>query len=202
VRSGIHRRRGLAALPDHLRFLVLILFGLGLRVSEALGLKWKDVDFDVGKVKIRRRWCRGDLSEEGENKSEASTADLPMSTSLAYEFKRRYPGPHKRDAFIFLGEDGFTPPDDRDLLRWEFRPILKRLGLYYPGFGWHAFRRQNITWRQTVGGATPLEAQKGARHASLDMTLLYTMTDHERETAQQQRMFDELLGIPGTETKQ
>ena len=48
-----------------------------------------------------------------------------------------------------------------------------------------------------MGGATPLEAQKGARHASLDMTLLYTLNDHERETAQQQRMFDELLGTGG-----
>jgi hypothetical protein len=33
------------------------------------------------------------------------------------EIKLRYPGPHKRDEFVFLGEDGQTPPDDRDLLR-------------------------------------------------------------------------------------
>jgi hypothetical protein len=42
---------------------------------------------------------------------------------------------------------------DHSLLREEFRPVLKGLKLYYPGFGWHAFRRQNITWRQQVGGA-------------------------------------------------
>jgi hypothetical protein len=91
------------------------------------------------------------------------------------------------------GTDGHNPPDNRDLLRFEFRPILKRLGLYYPGFGWHVFRRQNVTWRQQLGGATPLEAQKAARHASLNMTYLYTLSDPDRETAQQQRMFDELL---------
>jgi hypothetical protein len=55
------------------------------------------------------------------------------------------------------------PPDDRDLLRYEFRPVLKRLNLYYQGFGWHAFRRQNVTWRQTVGNATALEAQTRGR---------------------------------------
>jgi hypothetical protein len=87
-----------------------------------------------------------------------------------------------------------NPPDDRDLLRYEFRPVLKRLGLYYEGFGWHAFRRQNITWKQQLGGATPLEAQKAGRHSSLDMTYLYTLTDPERETLQQQRMFEALLG--------
>jgi hypothetical protein len=99
-----------------------------------------------------------------------------------------------RDQFLFTGPDGVNPPDDRDLLRYEFRPVLLRLGLYYPGFGWHAFRRQNITWKQQLGGATPLEAQKAGRHSSLDMTYLYTLTDPERETLQQQRMFEALLG--------
>jgi YD repeat-containing protein len=62
--------------------------------------------------------------------------------------------------FLFVGDDRHCPPDDWDLLRQEFRPVLKRLGLYHPGFGWHAFRRQNITWRQEVGGATPLAAER------------------------------------------
>jgi integrase len=184
----------LAALPDHLRFLVLILFGLGLRISEALALKWKDIDFGEAVIDLQRRWYRGDLSHDGEMKNETSTGPLRLSETLLDEFRRRYPGPAARDRFIFLGPDGVNPPDDRDLLRYEFRPVLKRLGLYYEGFGWHAFRRQNITWKQQLGGATPLEAQKAARHATLDMTYLYTLTDPERETLQQQRMFEALLG--------
>jgi integrase len=187
-------QRLLGASPEHLRFLILILFGLGLRISEALGLRWSDIDFERSVVSIRRRWYRGDLSEENETKSEASTGELRIGPSLLLEFRRHYPGASK--AFLFVGDDGWMPPDDRDLLRQEFRPILKRLGLYYRGFGWHAFRRQNVTWRQQLGGATPLEAQKAARHASLDMTYLYTLTDYERETLQQERMFEALLGKP------
>lgn len=183
----------LAAVNDRTRFLILVLVGLGLRVSEALGLKWGDVDFDSGKLHIRRRWYRGDLSEEGETKSANSTRS-PQLGSLVQELRRRYPGPQARDQFIFIGEDGVMPADDRDLLRFEFRPILKRLGLYYPGFGWHAFRRTNITWRQNVGNATPLEAQKAAGHGSLDMTFLYTLTDPERETAQVQAILDSIFG--------
>ena len=91
-----------------------------------------------------------------------------------------------------------TPPDDRDLLRECFRPVVKRLGFYYKGFGWHAFRRQNVTWRQTIGGATPVEAQRAAGHGSLDLTLLYTLSDAQRETEQVDKMFDHLMKVePG-----
>jgi integrase len=178
---------------------VLILFGLGLRISEALGLRWDDLDFDAATISIKRRWYRGDLSEE-ETKTEGSTAEVRLSPSMLAEFVMRYPGPQARIQFIFVGDDGKNPPDDRDLLRFEFRPILVRLRLYYQGFGWHAFRRQNITWKQQIGGASLIEAQKAGRHASLDMTYLYSLPDKERETSQQQAMFDHLLGLPG-ETK-
>jgi integrase len=45
----------LAALPDRLRFLVILQFGLALRISETLGLKWRDIDFDKGSVTIHQR---------------------------------------------------------------------------------------------------------------------------------------------------
>ena len=182
----------LAALDDELRFLVRMLFGLGLNISEALGLRWSDFDLQAGTVSIRRRWYRGDLSAEGELKTDNRAAVVVMASELRAEVRRR------RGAlsdFVFATETG-NPPDERDLLRERFRPVVKRLGLYYRGFGWQAFRRQNITWRQTVGGATPIEAQKAGRHGSLDMTLLYTLEDPERSRAQVDRMFDKLVEIP------
>lgn len=182
----------LAGLDEEMRFLVLILFGLGLRISEALGLQWRDIDWTEGTISIRRRWHRGDLSED--LKSEGSAATLRLSASLLSEFASR----RKPEGFLFPGEGG-KPPDDRDLGRERLRPVLKRLGLYTRGDLWHQFRRMHISYRQQIGGATPLEAQKSARHASLDLTYLYTLTDAERETAQQQRMFDELMKAEGPE---
>lgn len=182
----------IAKLSERPKFIVLIIFGCGLSISEVLGLKWSDIDFDQKTLTISRRWYRGDMAEQ--TKTEARSATLRLSASMLAEFAQRYPGPHKRAEYLFIGDDGANPPDEREILRYEFRPVVKKLGVYYKGFGWHAFRRQHITWRQTIGGASPFEAQKAARHASLDMSYLYTLTDHERETDQQQKMFDLLMG--------
>jgi len=183
----------LAALEERERFIVRLLFGLGLRISEALGLRWSDLDFEAGTVTIRRRWYRGDLSEE--TKTPAGERVLQLGAALVDEFKQRYPGAHRRGEFVFIGDDGHMPPDDRDLLRECFRPVVKRLKLWYKGFGWHAFRRQNITWR-VQGGATPIEAMRAAGHSSVDMTLLYTLPDSERERQQVDAMFERLMQMP------
>lgn len=100
---------------------------------------------------------------------------------------------HKREEF--LGDDGKFPP--RDLLREEFRPVIKRLKLYYKGFGWHALRRENISARQLHGG-TPIEAMKAAGHNSVDMTLLYTLIDPTHEAAQVDKIFAQMT--PKTDT--
>lgn len=184
----------LAALQERERFIVRLLFGLGLRISEALGLRWSDLDFEAGTATIRRRWYRGDLSEE--TKTPAGERVLQLGAALVDEFKQRYPGAHRRGEFVFIGDDGHMPPDDRDLLRECFRPVVKRLKLWYKGFGWHAFRRQNITYRQTIGGATPMEAQRAAGHANFDMTYDYTLSDPERERKQVDKMFEYLMQMP------
>jgi integrase len=44
----------LAALSDRPKFLVLVLLGAGMRISESLGMRWMDIDFDKGTLKIRR----------------------------------------------------------------------------------------------------------------------------------------------------
>lgn len=187
----------LGAVQERERFIITILFALGLRISECLGLKWKDLDFEKGTLSIERRWYRGDLDETKTSDSERMLALGP----LVSEFKRRYPGPQAANKFVF--DDGGNPPDDRELLRWNFRPVVKALKLYYPGFGWHAFRRENITLRQTLGGATPMEASKAAGHSSVDMSLEYFLNDHARQADQVGKIMGAVYEMPdGEVTKQ
>jgi integrase len=179
----------LLLLREETRFMILIAALVGLRISEVLGLQWRDIDLDAETLTVSRRWYRGDV-DEPKNEAAERTRQIP---GLASEFRRRYPGPQARERYVFTGDDGQTPPDERDILRYELRPVLKRLKLHYPGFGWHAFRRMNITLRQHEG-ATPIEAQKQAGHSSLDMTMLYSLTEAGRERQQVERIFELLTG--------
>ena len=95
---------------------------------------------------------------------------------------------------IFLRKDGRLL-DDRDLQQHVFRPAAETAGIYFEGFGMHTFRRLNVTGRQQVGAA-PIEAQKAAGHASLDMTFLYTQTDDAREREQVEAIMNKLMGTP------
>jgi hypothetical protein len=61
----------------------------------------------------------------------------------------------------------------------ELRPVAKRLGIHLPGFGWHPFRRQNITLIQEEE-ATPFEAQAQAGHSKPMMTSDYTLVGLDR----------------------
>jgi integrase len=71
--------------------------------------------------------------------------------------------------------------DDRDILQHFLRPAAVALGLYYPGFGFHAFRREAVTETADLLGIG--QAMKLAGHSSADISLLYTLDDHDRQAS-------------------
>jgi integrase len=59
----------------------------GLRQSELLGLRWRDVDWTAQRIRVRNAWIRGEHSAEG--KSDLSTRrSVPMADRLARELDR------------------------------------------------------------------------------------------------------------------
>lgn len=165
----------LQSLLEHLdantAMLVKLLALTGLRISEAIGLKWSDVDWQAQTVRVQRRWYRGDM-------------DLPKT---AASLRPRWIGPliadlrqrqGKQDAHIFAGSDG-QPIDERETLRSKLRPALRSLG-FPTGTGWHCFRRLHCTLLQQAG-ASGLEAAKLVGHVNTSMTEHYTIVVPARE---------------------
>lgn len=146
------------------RLMVEIIIASGWRISEVLGLKRDAISGET--IEMRRRWYRGDLVECG--KSEASTRRNyigPLAATLA----------ERGGEFVFAG-----PPDDRAIMQHILRPCAKAVGCYWPGFGFHSFRRLNNTWRQQAG-ATTGEVMRALGHTRPTMTVSYTVLEQERE---------------------
>lgn len=163
-------------LPAFLALIVRIADSTGLRVSEILGLKWENVDLELGWIEVVRRWSRGDLAQP---KSDAARRSVPLG-DLAGEMRdwHAYSAPESDSAFVFRDQVD-QPYDDRNLNQHYLRPIAKRLGFYWQGFGFHSFRRGQITGVQSLG-ASSIEASKMAGHSRPQMTAEYTHMEKKR----------------------
>jgi integrase len=89
--------RVIDTIPDHtvdrdalgpaVRLVVLAAGTTGLRQSELLGLRWRDVDMRAQRVRVRNAWVRYEHS--GEGKSDLSTKrSVPMTDRLVGELRR------------------------------------------------------------------------------------------------------------------
>jgi integrase len=83
-------RRGPAPPPSPdvlgpvLRVVILTAAMTGLRQSELLGLRWRDIDWATQRIRVRNTFVRGEHSSEG--KSDLSTRrSVPMASKLAKE---------------------------------------------------------------------------------------------------------------------
>jgi integrase len=158
---------------------------------EVLGLQWKHVDWNRGLLLVRQRYYRGDLDEP---KTRKAKRDVPLGY-LAEHLRRTWPGDGHEEEFVFAVKTtrGICR-DDRDINQHFLRKAAKSLGLYWPGFGFHAFRREAITPISATAGVG--QAMNAAGHTKADMSQEYTLTDlSEQERAvraHQERILREL----------
>jgi len=81
------------------------------------------------------------------------------------------------DGYIF--GNGSQPLDERSVLQYRVRPVLRKLGLP-KGTGWHCFRRLHVSLLQAAG-ASPIESLKLVGHSNSMMTLNYMVIEANRE---------------------
>lgn len=167
-------------IPEPYATMVFVAVYTGLRVSELIGLRWRNVHDDS--ITIEERCCRGDW---GAPKSEASNATIAVNPevidrlyrlkSLTVEVKagralRRYPavksdGPE--DLVFQSVVKGVSMRDNTILVR-HIKPAAAKLGI--PWVNWQVFRRSYATWLKMVG-ADVKDAQALMRHSRASTTL-------------------------------
>jgi integrase len=152
-------------LPEVVKVMIQIMSGLGLRVSECLGLRWNDLDYEAGTIQIQRSVVNGKASD---TKTVSSKTVLPLHETLVDVLKAWKAHEGLKSAWVFCSERTGRPLD-RDSLREEhLKPAGERIGV--PGLGWNSLRH---LYRSLLGQLdTPLEVQKNLmRHSRIKTTI-------------------------------
>jgi integrase len=118
----------LAAMPEGWRLFFEFLAVTGLRISEAVGLRWEDIDLGgAPKVKVREQLHNG---RRKRLKSEAGRRDVPLSPRMVEKLLA-----HRRDSYegakspVFATPTG-TPLNPQNVRQRVLRPVALGLGHY------------------------------------------------------------------------
>ena len=126
---------GLASYPSRAHFANRrghVLAITGLRIGEAIAIRWADFERDV--LKVSRRIYEG---KEGTTKTEGSERSLPIPR-LLLERMRALRG----DGWVFRSREG-TPVNPGNALKRYIRPAASELGIAIGG--WYDFRHTLTT---------------------------------------------------------
>jgi integrase len=181
----------LQSLPSPLHVaLVLTCAATALRASEILALRWSDLLWSEGRIRISKRWAKG---EDGETKTDASDGYVPMHPALSAHLREwRKQSPHAKETdFVFpsLTKDGRVPLDACSFVKKHLRPAAKGAGVAIADgqrFGLHNLRHSLSNWLVNKAKVEPKTVQGILRHSEIQTTLdLYTQEDSDEARAAQ-----------------
>ena len=196
-------RKLLDALHPDVRFLCELALCTTLRISEIFGVQEGDIDTVAGTIQVRRRFYRGDLDR---TKSVKGNRVVSVGHLLPAVVDRLAGDPERFPFFVRTkttrtlksgevrtGYEGRVSRDDRDILQHFLRPAAKALGVYYTGFGLHAFRVEAIT--ELGKDMNRFQVQRMAGHAAEEMTQHYTLADLTEQDRAVRKMQERVLGM-------
>jgi integrase len=177
--------------PD-LEALVIVLALTGLRIGEALGLKWKRVNLEELSVimdgeslpgytlAVRENYVVVPKKHRGSNlygtvKTKKSSRKIALSSEVWYQLTRvnmasKFTGP---DDPVFAAANG-NPLDRHNISNRNLKVAGKKANV--PWVSWHALRHTNSTLADQAGISVAVR-QRILGHAAAEMTLGYTHTE-------------------------
>jgi len=133
----------------------------GLRISEAIELRWKDIDFGAKRLRVRRQFYEGVVAPP---KSKYGKRDIPVSTAMS---RLLWPLQGDPDALVFTGPRG-QRVDHAWLWRRQLEPARDAAGVPWAGF--HTFRHTCASVL-FASGKNPKQVQMWLGHSDPGFTL-------------------------------
>lgn len=176
------------SVPDQSKFagtdqtLILAAAMTGLRQGELIALRWQDVDFVAGRIRIRQNYVRG---EWGTPKSKRSTRSVPLVDRLAVELEHH----SQRSEFncdydLVFAHPELGGPLDASALRGRYKKARDKARVRPVRF--HGLRHTFGT-RMAAAGVPMRTLQEWMGHRDIQTTLIYadySPSSHERQLAE------------------
>ena len=199
----------LSALKQPEYELALLIATCGLRISEALGLRWRNILWDRGLIAIRDTFVHLNMQEGAKTKLSRSRVEAPQLLLDALEAWRQKTRYAKDDDFVFPSEklNGEQPRSASQLVEDYIRPaaiaagvIKVENGLTYDRdgeivkrFGFHNLGRHSLATFLMDAQENPALVQAIMRHAKMDMTLYYSHSRRKAKRAAQEKVLQHLI---------
>jgi integrase len=158
-------RRVLAEIPEEWSPFFELLASTGLRVSEAIALRWMDIDLSGPPCLWVRRSIVGGVV--GAPKSRFGRRCIPLDAGLAIRLGSRRGAEAGEEDLVFPSGRG-TPLNPDNIRYRVLVPAVERAGL--SGIGFHAFRHTCASML-IERGLSPLRLQRWMGHHSAAYTL-------------------------------
>jgi integrase len=158
----------LAAVDPRHRPFFDVLAATGLRISEAIALRWQDLELtgDKPHVKVRRAYVKG---RYGPPKSKYGRRSVPLTDDLATALRKRRMATEWPDdeQLVFPATNG-EPMRDENVRRRVLHPASKQAGVPWAGF--HTFRHTCASLLFDAG-RNAVQVQRWLGHHSPAFTL-------------------------------
>jgi integrase len=186
-------------LGEPYRTLVFLVAVTGLRISEALGLKWNDLDYGRQMIHLRRVWVGNELVPR--MKTDGSAAPVPLGELLADALQSWHRNTlyAKPDDWVFPSTKmkGKTPLSASMMAKDKIRPAAIKVGIRLElgqRFGFHNFRHSLATF--LINKGKDVKTIQGLlRHAKSSTTLdLYSQATDESKLAAQREIAMAITG--------
>ena len=140
----------------------------GMRQGELLALRWMDVDWTAGRIRVRRSFVRGEF---GTPKSKRSSRSVPLATRVARELELLYQAtPYASDQDLVFAHPHTGKPIDRSRLLKRFKAALRTADVRDVRF--HDLRHTFGT-RMAAPGVPMRTLQELLGHRDFKTTLIY-----------------------------
>ncbi|MDP9022265.1 MAG: site-specific integrase [Actinomycetota bacterium] len=167
----------------------LLLASTGMRRGEALGLPWRDLDLDAGRLAVRQSLLCIDGNpriEEPKSRYSIRTIDLDRSTVAALQQRRAQQGHDRRPAGKYWTDNGlvFTRDDgvwlNPDWMSERFRLLSEDAGV--PSIRMHDLRHTHATLLLRQGINVKVVSERLGHHS-----VAFTLDTHAHVVPGMQR---------------